>query len=174
MYRGVVVVLAAHPCMLLRSGRYSPTQNKYSLGASDSVPLTLQSDLVRMTKLAKLGHSDLATSVAQCCGTGSFSGNYNSDGTSSNNGDAGSAGNSNGNPGIGSAAFTNYTTALENKISQTTVNISAIVSALPPGIDDGSSALPIPASLAGRLLNSGGITNCKVGPAVAGFLACSC
>ena len=109
-----------------------------------------------------------------CCGTGSFSGNYNSDGTSSNNGDAGSAGNSNGNPGIGSAAFTNYTTALENKISQTTVNISAIVSALPPGIDDGSSALPIPASLAGRLLNSGGITNCKVGPAVAGFLACSC
>jgi hypothetical protein len=99
-----------------------------------AVPASLQSDLVRISKLAKVAQVDLVESVKACC-----------EGSASN-------------------PLQQYTSSLESLVSQAVVNTTAIAAALGDGpgsnsTDDGS---PPVARLAGRLINNGGVKDCKV------------
>lgn len=103
------------------------------------MPITLQADLVRLAKLARVGQHDLYYAVQQCCSNSS------------------------------SSPFTSIATGLEALVTQAAVNVSAITGAVFGGADGsggGSSSGGSSANvtkLAGRLLNNGGIKGCKVG-----------
>lgn len=96
------------------------------------MPPTLHSDLVRLAKLARVGQADLPESVAACCASA----------------------------GAGGAAFKPYTAALESLLVGAKVNATAVAEAV------NATAVPAnggdaPRSLAGRLLNTGGVAGCK-------------
>lgn len=132
-------------------------QNQYTA----AIPLTLASDMLRLAKLAKITQVDIAASVHRCC-SNSAGGDGGGEGIpESGEGSGGSSGNST----AGGGPFDGYNGgALEQKINQTTVNTSSIVAGLPPLVVDESGPPPPPtAKLVGRLINSGGITGCKVG-----------
>jgi hypothetical protein len=125
-----------------------PQTSYGSLGPSAQVPITLHSDLVRLAKLARVAQVDLAASVTACCGGGSAS------------------------------PFLPFTASLEDLVSRAAVNVTAIAGTVGGG--DGSGAAGGPAAeagpaaevLAGRLIDNGGVRDCKVraqgGPASAG------
>jgi hypothetical protein len=107
------------------------------LSEGSSIPITLHSDLIRLTKLAKVGQVELVASVQQCC--------------------AGST----------SDPFTpTYTSGLESVVSSTQINGTAVAATVENAgaLGGGSGTTPTPTtSLAGRLINNGGITGCTVG-----------
>lgn len=110
------------------------SQAKYQ--SLQDVPITLHADLVRLAKLAKVGQTGLAEGVKNCCG--------------------------------GSAnAFAPYISGLEDAINSAIVNVTAIAGAVvvPDAERDGFRTLTAGAAmkLAGRLLDNGGIKDCKVG-----------
>lgn len=129
-------------------------QSHYTLGSSDAIPLTLAADMLRLAKLAKIAQVDVAVGVHHCCAANATGGIIPESGQQP------------GSPDGGAAAFTNFTGgALEEKISQAAVNVSSILSGLPPVliVDDTAPEAPAVTKLAGRVINSGGLTNCKVG-----------
>lgn len=110
----------------------TPPQNKYNtLQSGAEVPITLHSDLVRLTKLAKVGQTNLVDATRQCC--------------------SGSASN----------PFAPFTNNLEALIAAATVNVSAIAAAVVTS-DGVNFAGPPAARMSGRLLDNGGVKDCKV------------
>jgi hypothetical protein len=96
------------------------------------VPITLHSDLVRLTKLAKIGQTNLLDATKQCCrGQGA------------------------------SNPFLPFTTSLEELINGAAVNVSAIAEALVVNTRLAAAGLPV-SKLAGRVLDNGGVKDCKV------------
>lgn len=116
--------------------RAPPPQAPYaSLGASSSVPITLEADLQTLTKLAKIGQAALPDGVAACCAAGGAGG-----------------------------PLANYTSGLGGVVANTTVNNAAISDAVNSTYVPPANAAT---SLAGRLINNGGITGCRVRAAAA-------
>jgi len=99
------------------------------------VPITLHSDLVRLTKLAKVGQQNLIDSTKQCC--------------------SGSADN----------PFAPFINSLEGAIAAAVVNATAIAEALVSSFDPGHDMIRFESgknsAIAGRLIINGGIEQCK-------------
>jgi hypothetical protein len=106
-------------------------QSKYALEESSETPITLHSDLVRLTKLAKIGQQALGDSVRTCCG------------------------------GATNNPFALYTAGIEDTINAAVVNVSAIAAAV-VATDHDVGLTAATQTLSGRLMNNGGVKDCKV------------
>lgn len=112
-------------------------QDKYNaLSEGSDVPGTLSADLVRLVKLAKVGQQSIVDSISLCCN------------------------------GSASTPFANYTSSLDNVVANAGVNVSSILAAVNGSNSNsgssGTGSTTPPSQLAGRLMDNGGIKDCKV------------
>lgn len=111
-----------------------------SLDKSSPLPLSLYDDLVRITKLARIGQDDLYNAIRSCCASNSSNAS-------------------------GSSGLSTFVSSVNHLASAAPVSLSEIKLALNLQGDDGKDAKLDyengAIGMVGTLLNSGGISNCK-------------